>query len=74
MITFTTPALNRLLPWPLTTYLNRFGFSRSWLSLRIISEEWWLNSLLPLIHLEFLLVFQELFGMLALLFVGHIGI
>ena len=59
VVPFTTPTLNRWLPWPLTPCLDRSGFSKSWLSLSIISEEWWLSSLLPLIHLEFLFVFPS---------------
>jgi hypothetical protein len=60
MIPITTPTLNRWLPWPLTPYINCSGFFRCFMLLWIISEEWWLISLLPLIHLEFIFVFPSL--------------
>jgi hypothetical protein len=57
MVSFTTPILNRCLPWPSPTYLNHFVLSKRWMSLRIVLEKWWLVPLLPLFPLKLLLVF-----------------
>jgi hypothetical protein len=60
MVSFTTPTLHRWLSWPLNPCVNHSGFFMHLFPLWIIFEESWLSSLLPLIHLEFFIVFPSL--------------
>jgi hypothetical protein len=60
VVPLTAPTLNGCLPRPLFPYIIHSRISKRWFSLRIVYEKGWLSSLLPLIHLEFLLVFPSL--------------
>jgi len=60
MVSFTTPTFHWWRSWHLPTHFNLPGLSKRWLSLRTVSKKGWLSSLLPLIHLEFIIVFPSL--------------
>jgi hypothetical protein len=60
MISNTTPTLNRLFPWIFPHCLCHSVLLGIWLSLHDIYEKWWLSPILPLLHLDFHLVFPSL--------------
>jgi hypothetical protein len=75
MISLTTQTLHWLLPCSFLHFLCHFGLFGIWLSLKIISEYWWLGPLLPLLHLSFFLFFPSLLvsGSSSILIIETLG-